>query len=419
MRLVSSFAPHVYAGALACLPGIGPATLGRLVGSAEPGELWAGVIAGRIRRPPPGRPAGASPASSARLEWDVAARRLDLEAFEDRCARGGIGVTWLGDSRFPAALLEDPAPPGVLFWRGALDDVSQSAVAVVGTRRCTPDGRAIAFELGRDLAERGFCVVSGLALGIDGAAHQGALDAAAVSQAAGDGSRGITVGVAASGVDRPYPSRHAGLWERVARCGVVISETPPGWPAQAWRFPARNRVIAGLSRLVVVVESHAAGGSLITAAAATERGKDVLAVPGPVRSPASAGTNQLIYDGAGPARGSQDVLDALGLFRSPPASVEAGRRGKSGASRYGPAAEAPVEASGPGGQAPPSEAAGAVSAREAVLQALSFRPTSLNRVVGRCGLPVGEVWEVLEGLASAGVAREDGGWWSRVPGLGR
>jgi DNA processing protein len=258
-------------------------------------------------------------------------------------------------------------------------------VAIVGTRHATIEGRAVAFELGRDLAAAGVCVLSGLALGIDGAAHTGAL-----SSRDGEGWVG-PVGVAASGVDVPYPRRHARLWEEVCDAGAVLSETLPGQPAQAWRFPSRNRVIAGLARMVVVVESHDAGGSLITAEAAMERGIDVRAVPGPVRSPASAGTNQLLYDGAGPVRHVRDVLDGLGVFLS-----EGGRS-------TGP------DHSGPGG----ADGTARLSAEcRAVLAAVGRRPTSVNQVVGASSMAVAAVARALDQLEAAGLVREDGGWWS-------
>ncbi len=227
-------------------------------------------------------------------------------------------MTWPGRPDYPSALVNDPERPGVLFWRGDLRHLARPCVAVVGTRRATLDGRSVAFELGRDLAAAGICVVSGLALGIDGAAHAGALRSARASVARGAGAIGAgPAGVAASGVDVPYPRRHAGLWEQVVTSGVMLSETLPGRPAQAWRFPARNRIIAGLAAMVVVVESHAAGGSLITAEAAMARGIEVRVVPGPVHSSASAGSNQLLYDGPGPVRNAQDVLDGLGIFLAP------------------------------------------------------------------------------------------------------
>ena len=228
----------------------------------------------------------------------------------------GIGVTWWGAPTYPAALIDDPEPPGVLFWRGSLTALDRPCVALVGTRRATPDGRAIAFELGRDLAAAGVCVVSGLALGIDGAAHAGAVRGSAGPGAAGHG------GCGRQRRRRALPPPPPQLWEEVVATGAVVSETLPGAPAEAWRFPVRNRIIAGLSRMVVIVESHRAGGSLITAEAALARGVELRVVPGSVHSAASAGSNQLLYDGPGPVRSARDILDGLGLFRPDPPAAD-------------------------------------------------------------------------------------------------
>lgn len=365
------------AAALAGLPGAGPASLTRLlVDAGDPVEAWERVLAGRSVRPP-GREVGRRV-----VPWDVAARRVDVDAAWTASASRGVQVTWLGAPTYPAALAADPLPPPVLFWRGDLGRLEARRVAVVGTRRCTPDGAATAFGLGRDLAGAGLCVVSGLALGVDGAAHRGAL------ASRGPGS---TVGVAASGVDRAYPRSHAALWEEVVGAGAVLSETPPGYPAQAWRFPARNRIIAGLAELVVVVESHAAGGSLLTVDAALERGIEVGVVPGPVRCPASAGTNQLLSDGSMPVRGAADVLDALGLFGPAPAATPAG---------------------------PPAAAStGALPAGvRQVLEVVGWRPTSFNSIVGASGLGVGVAAAALDELRVAGLVVEERGWWQRTAG---
>jgi DNA processing protein len=292
----------------------------------------------------------------------------------------------------------DPQPVGVLFWTGSLAHLQRPCVAIVGTRRATPDGRSIAFEMGRDLAAAGICVLSGLALGIDGAAHAGALSgltdtslSSHVRASQGLGPPAPPAGVAASGVDVPYPRRHTQLWGQVAESGVILSETPPGRPAQAWRFPARNRIIAALSRMVVVVESHQAGGSLITAEAAIVRGVDVRAVPGPVRSSASAGTNQLLLDGPAPVRNALDVLDGLGIFLPGPAQT-------SGFSRAGR-----TPGSGPelDGQS------------RAVFDAVLWRPSSLNQVVERSRVSVGVAARSLESLEAAGWIQRHGDWWVR------
>jgi DNA processing protein len=429
--------PAAYAAALADLPGAGPVGLGRLLSGVggDPVRAWDEVLAGRQERP---APRSTRSDASARPRWVEVARGYDVAAGWGRLQAAGIHVTWPGQATFPVALQADPAPPAVLFWRGDLARaLSRPAVALVGTRRATASGRDTALELGRDLAAAGVCVVSGLALGIDGAAHRGAV---------ATGEPGSTIGVAASGVDRVYPRRHAALWDAVVAVGAVVSETPPGRGADAWRFPARNRIIAGLVSMVVVVESHAAGGSLITADAAIARGIEVRAVPGPVRSPASAGTNQLLFDGPGPVRDANDILEGLGLLgivtksprqavmppgraRSPAASarpsgdhggVEDLRRATPGAGSGAapPPAPAPDRSTSPSGQrpgpsTPPTPIAGMGPLQQAVLGAVGWTPTSLNRVVDASGYGVAEVATVLELLVDAGLVVVEGDWWQR------
>jgi DNA processing protein len=192
----------------------------------------------------------------------------------------------------------------VLFVRGDLAALAQRRVGVVGTRNATPSGLATARELGAALSQAGVAIVSGLALGIDGAAHEGVRRSDGV---------GRPIAVVGSGPDVVYPRRHRDLWNWVATDGVVISEWPPGTQPEAFRFPERNRIIAALSEVLVVVESRARGGSLITVREAADRGVEVMAVPGSTRSPASAGTNVLLREGAAPVLSAADVLIALGL----------------------------------------------------------------------------------------------------------
>ncbi len=445
-----------YAAALAGLPGAGPAVLAQMLREWSPLEAWRRIRDGRLSRPRPKPTDGAdqvalhlagvgavsAPMTTPRSaygrrvvsdeSWRDLARRVDPPHWWAHRAEAGIGVTWLGNPQYPAALVNDPEPPGVLFWRGSLSNLARPCVAIVGTRRATPDGRAVAFELGRDLASAGVCVVSGLALGIDGAAHAGVLRAESELRAG-------PAGVAASGVDVPYPRRHAALWEEVVAAGVIVSETLPGRPAQAWRFPVRNRVIAGLVAMVVVVESHRSGGSLITAEAAFARGIDVRVVPGPVHSSASEGSNQLLYDGPGPVRDAQDVLDGLGMFLPARSRAEGPRRqahpeGKADEptekSKQGTRAPAPASAGAlarpprpisaatpsPPPDAPDAAAgeAGHLDAEtESVLEAVSWRSTSLNQVVGRSGLPVAAASRALDILEAAGMVSRDGQWWIR------
>jgi len=210
-------------------------------------------------------------------------------------------VTW-EDEDYPACLREIYDPPAVFFYRGTLRVDDRPCVAVVGSRRCTHYGRMVAGELGAGLARAGLPVVSGMARGIDTAAHRGALDAG-----------GYTVAVLGSGLDVCYPRENSKLMEEIVSSGAVISEFPPGSPPEPWHFPVRNRVIAGLSRGVVVVEAAARSGALITAELALEQGRDVMAVPGNVTSSASRGTNRLIKQGARLVEDVEDVLDELGV----------------------------------------------------------------------------------------------------------
>lgn len=288
--------------ALAGLPAMGPARLTAILRRWPPAEAWDVVLTGRAHHDPVVAVTVRIPELCA-SRWRTAAERTDVAALWEAHCAAGVTVQVPGDPGFPAVLAGDPEPPAVLFSRGDPDSLGRPRVAIVGTRRCTWAGRAIAAELGAGLAAAGVCVVSGLALGIDGAAHRGALAAAAAPP----------VAVVGTGLDVVYPRRNADLWEAVATAGAVLSEYPLGTRPERWRFPARNRLVAGLADVVVVVESHAQGGSLHTVTAALERGVDVMAVPGPVRGPASAGTNALLVAGAAPVRDAEDVLIALGL----------------------------------------------------------------------------------------------------------
>jgi DNA processing protein len=201
-------------------------------------------------------------------------------------------------------LNDDPLPPPVLFAQGDLDLLGGRRAAIVGTRNATAAGRDTATTLGRELAVADVHVISGLARGIDGCAHRGALQV--------DGG-GRPIGVVASGHDVVYPREHLALWRGVAERGLLLSEAPPGTPPEAFRFPMRNRLIAALAEVVVVVESRERGGSLITVNQAIERNVPLMAVPGGVHNRAAAGTNQLIRDGAGVVVDATDVLLALAM----------------------------------------------------------------------------------------------------------
>jgi DNA processing protein len=215
---------------------------------------------------------------------------------------------------FPERLRAIFDPPPALYLRGAGEPelLARRAVAVVGARACSPYGAQVARMLGRELAGAGLVVVSGLARGIDGEAHRGVLDA-----------DGLTVAVLGCGIDRDYPASNAQLSRRIEEGGLVVSEYEPGVEPAPWRFPARNRIIAGLSDAVVVIEARERSGALITADFALEEGREVFAVPGEITAALSAGTNALLKLGAAPLTSPQDVLDALGIERpEPEASVD-------------------------------------------------------------------------------------------------
>jgi len=223
---------------------------------------------------------------------------LDLEkelaALEDY----QVQVITLQDPEYPVNLLNIYDPPPVLYVRGSLSKEDSRSVAVVGSRRATPYGRAMADRLAGDLAREGFTVVSGLARGVDTYGHQGVLKAG-----------GRTIAVLGCGVDIVYPRENQSLFEEIVAKGAVISEFPLGTPPEATNFPARNRIISGLSLGVLVIEAAEDGGALITADFALEQGRDVFAVPGPITNRYSRGTNRLIKDGAKLVEGVEDIVE--------------------------------------------------------------------------------------------------------------
>jgi DNA processing protein len=218
--------------------------------------------------------------------------------------RSGAWATCAHDAVYPQALGELGDAPAVIFGRGDARRLAglprDDAVTIVGSRRPSRYGKEIARAIGREVASAGVAVVSGMALGIDSCVHEGALDAG-----------GLTVAVLGTGVDVPYPRSGTHLYERIVERGVVIGELPPGTQARRWMFPARNRIMAALGRMTVVVEARGRSGSLITAEMAQDLNREVGAVPGRVGTSSAAGTNALLHEGAHVIRGAQDVLDAL------------------------------------------------------------------------------------------------------------
>ena len=368
----SNTSDDAYVVALARLPQVGPARLRALLQLGSPPQVWAMVLEGHL----PTTMLDRLPVRRRRElvdTWRRAAAGLEPMAYWRRHVDAEVGVAVFGSPAFPEPFALDDEPPGVVFWQGDLDHLAGVRVAVVGTRRPSRYGRDLAFELGRDLAAAGVAVVSGLALGIDGAALAGALEA----------SGAPPIAVVGSGLDRVYPRAHAALWRRVAQQGVILSEHPLGTPATAWQFPARNRLIAALADVVVVVESQHTGGAMGTAVEAARRSRPVMAVPGPVTSSTSDGTNQLLVDGCAPARDVTDVLVALGCEAVAPR----------------PSAES----------RPMPDRAGA-----AVLDHLPWHAVPLEQVLGITGLSLGELSVVLEQLQSAGWVALRAGWVERI-----
>jgi DNA processing protein len=216
-------------------------------------------------------------------------------------------VRKLRRSDLPELLQQIHDPPRALFLRGAgeAEILARPAVAIVGARACSPYGAQVARMLGRELAAAGLVVVSGLARGVDGEAHRGALEAG-----------GITVAVLGCGIDRDYPAAHAELARRICERGLIVSEYEPGVEPAPWRFPARNRIIAGLAAVTVIVEARERSGALITADFSLEDGREVFAVPGEITGMLSIGTNRLLRQGATPLTSADDVLELFGLAAS-------------------------------------------------------------------------------------------------------
>lgn len=274
---------------LALLPGLSPREREALRTADDLGDVLA-----RPDRHPKRLPDAAHAALRA------GSLRRAAEAEAQACARAGVRLLAWGESDYPYLLAHTYDPPPMLWLRGTLPDASARTVAIVGSRHPTASGRTLARAMARELAASGLTVVSGLALGIDGEAHRGALDAG-----------GPTVAVLGSGLQRIYPAAHVALAEQVTRAGVLVSELPLQAPPYRSHFPRRNRVIAGWAKGVVVVEAAARSGALVTARVANDEGREVMAVPGHPSSETAAGTNALIREGAALVRGAADVAREL------------------------------------------------------------------------------------------------------------
>lgn len=421
--------PGAFGAALASVPGLGPKALRSLLAGNDPAAAWAALVAGTPR---PGIARWASAVH--------AARRMDVAATWRAHAEAGVAISVLGQPDYPRALADDPEAPAVLFSVGDLGALDgRPRVAVVGTRSATRYGLGVAAQLGADLAAAGVTVVSGLALGIDGAAHEGALAAwragrcdpsgapggtgepcnppvATTAQTHGTGVRSAPpVAVVAGSVASPYPRQHAGLWRRVAEAGAVVSEAPLDAADLAWRFPQRNRIMAAMADVVVVVECHPSGGSMHTVQAAARRGVPVGAVPGSVRSPASAGTNALLADGCFVVRDVSDVLVAVGLATAGSSSRPLALPGlEDPAAGTVAAASAGGDVAGAQPPSGPSTGAATGSRADRVLDALGWERCSVDQLLRRTGLGLDELSLALERLRAAGIVEGAGGAWERT-----
>ncbi|HWI84035.1 DNA-processing protein DprA [Ramlibacter sp.] len=358
---------------LALTPGVGTATARRLLAAfGLPQQLFA-------QAPAAWRQVAGGQAQALAVEPEGLAGQLDaswtwLRADETAPRR----ILTLADPAYPPALLQTEDPPLLLYLLGRLPAEWPHAIAVVGSRNPTPQGLANARHFGRSFAQAGLTVVSGLARGIDGAAHEGALEGAPAGQLA-------TIAVVGTGLDRVYPGQHLALSHEIARRGLLVSEYPLGTPPLAPNFPRRNRIIAALSAGTVVVEAALRSGSLITARLAAEQGKDVFAIPGSIHSPQARGCHALLKQGAKLVETAQDVLEELAL----PA-------------RRAGAAPATDE---PGEREPESE----------LLAALGFDPVSFDALVARTGMaPAVLQARLLECELQGHVARLPGGLFQRI-----
>lgn len=341
--------------ALTLLAGIGPRVGRVLLGAfGSPGAVLA-----------------ASPAALERASTRAIAAAVStgpdpvhLERALQWCAQPGNGVVTLADADYPKSLLEIHDPPLLLYWKGRRELLGTPTLAVVGSRNATPSGRSTARAFATALSDAGLCIASGLALGIDAAAHEGGL--------AGSAS---TLAVTGTGLDIVYPARNRPLAHRIAAEGLLLSEFAPGMQAAPHHFPRRNRIISGLSRGVLVAEAALHSGSLTTARYALEQGREVFAIPGSIHSPLSRGCHALIKQGAKLVETAGDVLEELGMAAAP---------------------------------APRAPAASAQDA-DAVLDALGHDPAGLDALVERTGLPA-------DALAARLLELELDGKVARLPG---
>lgn len=345
--------------AFSYVPGVGSVRITRLLEAFGDLECAWHADANALRR------AGMGPKT---IEAILRVRsELDLELAKVRLQRLGVRILTLHSEDYPETLKQIQGPPACLFVKGDIREHDRFAVAIVGTRRASAYGKAMAEKIAGELALMKLTIISGLARGIDGIAHQAALR-----------SQGRTFAILGSGIDQIYPSEHRKLAEAICKNGAVISEYPPGTAPEGHHFPARNRIIAGLAMGVIVIEAPDRSGALITADFAAEQGKDVFALPGDANRKTSRGTNRLIQDGAHPLLAAEDVMDVLNLFPMEMGEVEQ--------------TEMPDD-----------------KIQVAMLELLKDEPAHIDSLYQRSGFPIQEIQAALSMLELQGAIKPLGG----------
>ncbi|MFV0316934.1 MAG: DNA-processing protein DprA [Microthrixaceae bacterium] len=432
-----------FVAALAALDEMGPARLRTVLGSGSPRSTWLQLVAGEHPRwvepggsgpddirsaslmpgaaVPDGRGAvvGEVRAAGSKVDDKVTARWIasargaaDLPSvMEGRLA--SLAARVCVGAGLPERLRDDPDPPAALFCTGGEVPSGRARVAVIGTRRASQYGLRVAHGIGRDLTAAGVGVVSGLALGIDAAAHAGTLEVIAEliggdAPAGGNSPAGtdlpVPVGVIGAGHDRPCPSRNRALARAVQRHGSLLGEVPPGVASAPWRFPVRNRLIAGLADVVVVVESAPTGGSMSTVTEALRRDVPVMAVPGPLGRSTSEGCHQLLRDGAQVCTGVDDIIGMLELLGAQVAPVggsdpTGSRQSDPGSPRSGPR--------------DPSANVSMPPLDTAILDVLADGRRDVGSLADRTGSSLAEVASALVRLESLSLVRRAAGWVER------
>jgi DNA processing protein len=357
--------------ALLYAPGVGPVLFQRILSAGiNPGELFdnpVGDVLGKEVKLPAKILTYFKHPDWVRVEKDL----VWVE-------KSGCHIISLADSLYPSLLKEIPDPPPLLFVRGNPEVLSLPQLAIVGSRNPSAGGRQIAQQYASQLAQMGLTITSGMALGIDAASHEGALQ------------EGLTVAVAGTGPDRIYPARHRELAHRIVEQGAIVSEFPLGTPPLASNFPRRNRIISGLSLGTLVVEAAVKSGSLITARLASEQGREVFAIPGSIHNPLSRGCHMLIRQGAKLVENITDILEELGPLAS--LALEGIPQDLKAADQVG---------------------ADSSNLQDPIIEKMGFEPISIDGLVERCGLTPEKVSSMLLSLELQGRVTSTGGLYSR------